>query len=52
MCHGNVWGEGKTVRGKRRSGEWKGWGEGNSRDAVKERLENGKVGLRETVEMW
>ncbi len=47
MWRGNGWGEGKTVRGKRRTGEWKGRGEGNSRDVVKEGLDNGKGGVRE-----
>jgi hypothetical protein len=41
-------------KGRRVERMWrgKGWVEGNSRDVIKERLENGKGGLRETLEMW
>jgi hypothetical protein len=40
-------------KGRRVERMWrcKGWGEGNYRDVVKEGLENGKGGVRETVKM-
>jgi hypothetical protein len=44
------WGEGKVRWGQGRTGEWKGRGEGNIRDVVKEGPENGKGGVRETVQ--